>query len=78
MTYYGIVLNTSNLSGDVYLNFALMTAIEFPGHCLNFLADKLGRKRLFMSLMIIGGLANIATLWPIIRGEEGINFANSN
>ena len=78
MSYYGIVLNTTNLGGDVYFNFALMTAVEFPGHFSNFLVDRLGRKRLFMGLMIIGGLANIATLWPIIQGEEGLIFIYVN
>jgi len=77
MSYYGIVLNTTNLSGDVYINFALIIVVEYPGHSCSFLVDRLGRKRLLMGLMIIGGLANMATLWPIIQGEEGLNVCCS-
>jgi hypothetical protein len=72
MSYYGVVLNTGNLGGDIYLNFALLALVEYPGKLLNvFLVDRVGRKRLFVIFMFIGGLANIATIGPIVKGGDG-------
>ncbi|WAR07606.1 ORCT-like protein [Mya arenaria] len=74
MSYYGVVLNTANLGGDIYLNFALLALAEFPGKALILTADRIGRKRLFMAFMFIGGLANIATIGPIVNGSDDLHY----
>ncbi|KAH3738631.1 organic cation transporter protein-like [Dreissena polymorpha] len=75
MSYYGVVLNTGNLGGDIYLNFALLALVEYPGKLLNVvLTDRVGRKRLFVIYMFIGGLANIATIGPIVKGGDDFHY----
>jgi len=53
--YYGLSLNSGNLVGGVYLNFFLLSLLEIPATLLCLLVDKIGRKRLVMGPMIIGG-----------------------
>lgn len=75
MSYYGVVLNTSNLGGDLYLNFVLMTVVEYPAKLLAmFLLDKLGRKKLHISFLVIGGISNIVTIWPIVNGSDNLHY----
>lgn len=64
-------MNTGNLGGDLLFNFALMVVVEYPGKLLDIaLMDRIGRKRLYVAYMIIGGLANIATIGPIVKHDE--------
>ncbi|EDV95493.1 GH24909 [Drosophila grimshawi] len=45
IVFYGLSLNSTNLSGNKYLNFALVCLIEIPGYCLAWLClRKLGRR----------------------------------
>ncbi|XP_060600295.1 organic cation transporter protein-like [Ruditapes philippinarum] len=75
MSYYGVVLNTSNLGGDIFLNFVLLTIVEYPGKILDvLLLDRIGRKKLYVAYLFVGGLAFIATIWPIIDGNDGLHF----
>ena len=34
VVYYGLSLNSTNLSGNKYLNFALVCLVEIPGYTL--------------------------------------------
>ena len=62
LVYYGLKINTSNLSGDPYVNFLISAAVEFPSITLALLLlDKVGRRWLFFIFMMTGGLACIAT-----------------
>lgn len=75
MSYYGVVLNTTNLGGDLYLNFVLLTIVEYPGKLLTMLLlDRLGRKKLYTAFLIIGGAACIATIWPIAVGSDELHY----
>ncbi|XP_046345229.1 organic cation transporter protein-like [Haliotis rufescens] len=69
--YYGLSLNVSNLSGDVFLNFTLSSAVETAAYvmCI-FLMEKTGRKKLYCANMLLGGVACIATLFPVIYGDK--------
>lgn len=71
MVYYGLSLNTGNLGGDFYLNFLLQGLSEFPAYviCLLFF-DRLGRKKLHLFFMLMGGASCIATLFTRIYGKE--------
>ncbi|KAJ8723098.1 hypothetical protein PYW08_003010 [Mythimna loreyi] len=43
--YYGLSLNAVNMSGNRYLNFVAVAAVEIPGFWISyFLMDKIGRK----------------------------------
>lgn len=65
MSYYGVMLHTDNLSGNILLNFFLLVVVEFPAKiCDIVLLDRCGRKGLFVGLMILGGIANISTTIP--------------
>ena len=74
MVYYGLSLNAEDLSGDIYLNFFLLAIVELAAYifCLIFL-DKSGRKFLQCFSMVLGGVACIATLFPVIYGGDGKN-----
>lgn len=56
MTYYGLYLTSSSLSGNRHLNFFLLGVVDFLGDLIIFLfIDRLGRRVLcFISLCITG------------------------
>ena len=71
--YFGVSLNMSNLAGDMYLNFGLLGLVELPAYFIViFLVDRIGRRRLYCSMMLIGGTACISTFLVIEYGSEGI------
>ena len=71
MAYYGLSLNSGNLAGNFYLNFFLVGLVEFPAYtvCLLFL-DRLGRKKLHVTCMIVGGAACVCTIFTTIYLEH--------
>lgn len=73
MGYYGLSLNTGNLSGDFYLNFFLSGLVEFPAYtlCLVFM-DKVGRKKLHVICFVGGGLACICTIFTMLYASEDL------
>ncbi|CAG9766667.1 unnamed protein product [Ceutorhynchus assimilis] len=54
--YYGLSINATSLSGNKYINFALVSLIEIPGYTIAWICiQKLGRKpSLIMSLLLCG------------------------
>ncbi|XP_055954670.1 organic cation transporter protein-like [Patella vulgata] len=71
VTYFGLTLNVANLSGDVYLNFTIGNIAETIAYVLCIiLLDRLGRKVLHCSVMLIGGLACLSTMFPVIYGND--------
>ncbi|CAL1546123.1 unnamed protein product [Lymnaea stagnalis] len=70
MTYYGLSLNVGNLSGDIYLNFCLSALTEVISSIFAFLLmDRLGRKALHCFSMLLGGVACICALFPVLYGD---------
>ncbi|KAK3734884.1 hypothetical protein RRG08_038910 [Elysia crispata] len=67
IVYYGLNLKAGDLSGDIYLNFFLLALVEFLSYffCLAWL-DVKGRKFLQCTSMVTGGVACIATLFPVL------------
>ncbi|XP_021380016.1 organic cation transporter protein-like [Mizuhopecten yessoensis] len=69
--YFGFSLNAANLSGNFYLNHLLASLVEFPANAVAFvLLDRIGRKKLFILGMVIGGLCLLLTgvfehFWPV-------------
>ncbi|XP_019622568.1 PREDICTED: organic cation transporter protein-like [Branchiostoma belcheri] len=64
LVYYGISLNLSALSGNVYLNFAISGLIEIPANLLPiFLLNKFGRRWPLCALLLAGGVACIVAFF---------------
>lgn len=57
-TYYAMSLNTNDLGGNAYLNFAIAGAVEFPAIALAiFIIKKLGRRVSQCGCMVFAGVA---------------------
>ncbi|XP_066270949.1 organic cation transporter protein-like [Branchiostoma lanceolatum] len=64
LVYYGISLNTSALSGNVYLNFALSGFVEIPAYLISiYLLDKFGRRWPLCILLVFGGVSCIVAFF---------------
>eukprot|EP00106_Octopus_bimaculoides_P001414 XP_014768856.1 PREDICTED: organic cation transporter protein-like isoform X3 [Octopus bimaculoides] len=71
MVYYGISLNVGKLYGNLYMNFFLNSVVEFPAYILGFfLLNRIGRKKLHASLMVLAGIACIAGIFPVLYGTK--------
>ncbi|XP_046573280.1 organic cation transporter protein-like [Haliotis rubra] len=67
LVYYGLTLNVSNLSGNIFVNFVLSALVEAVGYILSiFLLDRVGRRVLLCALMSLGGVACVLTVFPAI------------
>ncbi|XP_065369678.1 organic cation transporter protein isoform X2 [Calliphora vicina] len=74
VVYYGLSLNSTNLSGNKYFNFALVCLIEIPGYTLAwFSLNKFGRRisltgSLFLCAItcVAGGYITKGSNWLII------------
>ncbi|KAL4233278.1 hypothetical protein ACF0H5_007962 [Mactra antiquata] len=75
LAYFGLALNSGNLHGDLYLNFALSGLVEIPAYVMVVgLVDRVGRRKLYSVTMIIGGLSCASTLLAIKFGTEDTNI----
>ncbi|XP_025412390.1 organic cation transporter protein [Sipha flava] len=75
--YYGISFQTGKLKGDPYLMLFVMAGVEMPSYIFVTLAmDRLGRRFLNSSMMIIGGTALLASAFlPMISESISISAA---
>ncbi|KAL4232572.1 hypothetical protein ACF0H5_007262 [Mactra antiquata] len=73
MVYYGLGLNVGNLDGDIYVNFAINSSMELGAYllCL-FTLNKVGRKVLHASTMILGGVACLCTIFTVLYADESL------
>ncbi|XP_048583116.1 organic cation transporter protein isoform X2 [Nematostella vectensis] len=61
--YFGFVLYITSLSGDVYINFLLMSIIDVFNTPISwFLLQKIGRRLTHCSIMLTGGLICVLVL----------------
>nr|KAG5711197.1 hypothetical protein BaRGS_004841 [Batillaria attramentaria] len=73
MTYYGLSLNVDNLVGNVRVNFMLSNTVELVGYVIVWiLLDRVGRKRLHFGLMLVCGVALLATIFVVMYGSSDI------
>ena len=71
MAYYGVILNVGNLGGDFYVNLLLITLVEYPAKFFTIaVVNKFGRKKLYIAYMLLGGIACILTIYPVMRKDE--------
>ena len=69
MCMYGLMLNVSNMSGDIFLNFSLMSAVDVLSLLLYWLLiERIGRRPLLVAVSALGGLACLATILPTLLG----------
>lgn len=70
--YYALVINTENLSGNIFLNFFFGALVEIPAFVLCiFLLNRVGRKKLFIAFIVTGGICGIVTIFPFIYAPDG-------
>ncbi|KAM7345217.1 organic cation transporter protein isoform 1-T4 [Cochliomyia hominivorax] len=61
VVYYGLSLNSTNLSGNKYLNFALVCLIEIPGYTLAWISlNKFGRRLSLTGSLLLCALTCVA------------------
>lgn len=71
MCYYGISLNVEHLSGNLFLNYTLMSAVEMAAIIIIlFFINKFGRKPLYCCSMWIGALGFLLSALPSYLGSE--------
>ncbi|XP_014790779.1 organic cation transporter protein isoform X2 [Octopus bimaculoides] len=71
LVYYGLTLNVGRLYGNLYLNFFLNSVVEFPANILCILLlNRVGRKKMHASLMVLAGVACIAGIFPVLYGTK--------
>ncbi|XP_064641400.1 organic cation transporter protein-like [Lineus longissimus] len=69
--YYGLSLNAGNLSGNIFVNVALLAAIDLPAAMFILFAPmKFGRKRTHAFSFLLGGTACLATILVVVFGRE--------
>ena len=72
MDYYGVTMHIGNLGGNFFLNQFILAAVEFPAKISSMLLlNRIGRRKLHMLIMIIGGAALLCTIFPVLYGKEG-------
>lgn len=69
MCMYGLMLNVSNMSGDVFLNFTLLCIVDLLSvGFFALLVDRAGRRILLVGVTALGGVACTATILPVLLG----------
>ncbi|XP_046553877.1 organic cation transporter protein-like [Haliotis rubra] len=65
MGFYGLSMNLTNLSGNVYLNFFLFIVVEACSYALcALLISRIGRRKMLSGTMLMAGTACIAAFIP--------------
>ena len=77
IAYYGLSIKSADLAGDLYLNFFLVGLVEFPANtvCLLFM-DRIGRKKLHITCMLVGGGACLSTIVTFLFTHKGRSIFN--
>ncbi|GFO36513.1 organic cation transporter protein [Plakobranchus ocellatus] len=69
--YYGISLNVDHLSGNLFINYTLSSAVETAGIVVVLLLiSRLGRKPLYSGSMVIGALGFLLSTLPTFFGDD--------
>ena len=59
--YYGLLLGVGDLIGDIYINNIIGGVTELIAYNLCFLILKGGRKKIYVGLVLLGGLSLISS-----------------
>ncbi|XP_071133810.1 organic cation transporter protein-like isoform X1 [Mytilus edulis] len=74
LIYYGISMNTGDLGGNVYANYAVSTTAETVAVLLCFYADKLPRKKIYCTAMILGSTACLSTIFTSMYASGALHW----
>ncbi|XP_048240195.1 organic cation transporter protein-like [Haliotis rufescens] len=76
MGFYGLSMNVTNLSGNIYINFLLFVIAEAVAYisCF-FLMDRIGRKLLLCISLLLTGAACIFPLIPVLASDTPEKWA---
>ncbi|XP_055954333.1 organic cation transporter protein-like [Patella vulgata] len=75
IVYYGLGLNVGNLGGDIYVNFTAANIVELISYILCILLlDRWGRKALHCTSMLLGGIACILTIFPVLYLDKSYEW----
>ncbi|CAE1310966.1 SLC22A4_5 [Acanthosepion pharaonis] len=76
--YFGLLINTENLSGNIFLNFFFGGLVEVPAllSCI-FLLGRFGRKKLYIAFIVTGGICAIITIFPLMYAEEDLQWTTT-
>ena len=75
LAYYGVVLNVGNLGGNFYLNLTLLSLIDFPARFVTlYLLDKIGRKKIYVAFMLLGGIMCMGTIYPVLENSDSLHW----
>ncbi|KAK7491564.1 hypothetical protein BaRGS_00017203, partial [Batillaria attramentaria] len=67
MCLYGLMLNVSNMSGDIFVNFGIMSALNILSLLIfTLLNERVGRRLFLVGTTGVGGLACLATIIPVV------------
>ncbi|KAK7497284.1 hypothetical protein BaRGS_00011578 [Batillaria attramentaria] len=76
MTTYGLMLNVSNMSGNIFLNFGILSAMDlFSVIFFALMIERVGRRYFVIGAMGLGGLACMATILPVTGSREACLWA---
>lgn len=72
--YYGLSINAVSLTGNIYLNYILVSLVEVPAYCTVFLLlDRVGRKYTIFCAFLASGIACIS--FPLLpKGKKEIHY----
>ena len=72
MVYYGLTLNITNLSGNIYSNFAVNIAFEVLAYIAPYLLlDRVGRKPVYCASILLAGAACVMSVLPVLLAAPG-------
>ncbi|CAE1142058.1 SLC22A4_5 [Acanthosepion pharaonis] len=73
--YYGLLLNTERLSGNIFLNFFFGALVEIPGYIICMaLLNRVGRRNLYIVFMFIGGICGIVAMFPLMYASDDLQW----
>ncbi|VDI68123.1 Hypothetical predicted protein [Mytilus galloprovincialis] len=67
-------MNTGDLGGNVYANYAVSTTAETVAVLLCFYADKLPRKKIYCTAMILGSTACLSTIFTSMYASGALHW----
>ena len=72
VVYYGLTLSITNLSGNVFTNFAISACMETLAYVITLvLLDRVGRKPLLTASVVVSGLSCTASIVPVLMNAPG-------
>ncbi|ESP01377.1 hypothetical protein LOTGIDRAFT_230670 [Lottia gigantea] len=75
MTYYGILLNMSILSGNIYLNYVISTALEIITYTVVMLStDKIGRKMMLCISLIVSAISLTSCIFTLLYAPSDFDW----